>query len=169
MRKLFLGAIAGLLITAAIGLLVLASGRMPVEASAAPPAWESRLSKIALDAAIAREAPRRVNPIAVNDAELLAGMKLYRSNCAGCHGDGHGPSDWGAKFYPPVPQFGTRSLGRSDWQIVWITENGLRYSGMGGWKGMMSEEDMWRVASFLSRLDSLPPAVAEAWRNPPRP
>jgi mono/diheme cytochrome c family protein len=122
---------------------------------------------MALDAAIAREAPKRANPIAVDDAALLAGMKLYRSNCEGCHGGGRGPSEWGAKFYPPVPQFGARPPGRPDWQIVWIIENGLRYSGMGGWKGMMPEEDMWRVASFLSRLDALPPAVAEAWRNPP--
>ena|SRR5436309_12247021 len=34
------------------------------------------------------------------------GMKLFRENCAGCHGDIGQPSYWGSNnFYPRVPQF----------------------------------------------------------------
>jgi len=166
MRRYFVGAAAGLLIAAGAGFLVLLSGRLPVAASSAPPGWESRLARRIVDASVERQAPRRANPIAPTDAELLTGLKLYRNNCAGCHGDGNAASAWGAQFYPPVPQFGSRPPGKPDWQIHWIVENGLRYSGMGGWKGQMPEADVWRVAAFLSRLDELPPSVAAAWKPP---
>ena len=153
MRNVLVGALTGVLVLGAIAFLVLLAGFLPVRASEAPPAWETRLA----------------NPVSASDAELLAGLKLYRNNCAGCHGEGSRPSSWGSQFYPPVPQFGSEPPRKPDWQIYWILQNGLRYSGMGGWKGMMAEADMWRVSSFLSRLDSLPPAVAAAWKSPPSP
>jgi thiosulfate dehydrogenase len=166
MSRFLLGAVAGVLALGALAVLLLAVGLFPVGANGAPPAWERWIAKRSLDASVGRQAQRRANPVAPSDAELLAGLKLYRSNCAGCHGEGKSPSSWGAQFYPPVPQFGSQPPRKPDWQIAWIVENGLRYSGMGGWKGQMAEADIWRVASFLSRLDSLPPSVAAAWKPP---
>lgn len=119
------------------------------------------------DAAVARRAPQTPNPIAPTEPELLAGLKLYRDDCAGCHGEPGHPSSWGRQFYPPVPQFGERAPGKPDWQLVWIVRNGVRYSGMGGWAGQLPDADLWRLATFLARLDALPPAVEAAWRNPP--
>ena len=50
---------------------------------------------------------------------LLAGMKLYRNNCLGCHGGGVRKSVWGTtSFYPRVPQFGFDPLKRTDSQIL---------------------------------------------------
>jgi thiosulfate dehydrogenase len=169
LRKFFLGALTGVLGFGVLALLALVTGRMPVGASGPPPGWESRLARRSLAASVERQATRRANPISANETELLAGLKLYRANCAGCHGGGESPSSWGAQFYPPVPQFGTQPPGKPDWQIAWIVENGLRYSGMGGWKGQMAEADIWRVAAFLSRLDSLPPSVAASWKPPASP
>jgi len=169
MRNFLVGALTGVLVLGAIAILVLFAGLLPVRASETPPAWETRLARRGRDASIARQAAQLANPISASDAELLAGLKLYRNNCAGCHGEGSRPSSWGSQFYPPVPQFGSEPPRKPDWQIYWILQNGLRYSGMGGWKGMMAEADMWRVSSFLSRLDSLPPAVAAAWKSPPSP
>lgn len=42
---------------------------------------------------------------------------------------------------------------------------GIRYSGMGGYDGELSEEKMWAVATLLEHLDSLPPEVKTAWMN----
>jgi hypothetical protein len=35
----------------------------------------------------------------------------------------------------------------------------------GGWTQLASDEDLWKVASLVSRIDSLPPAVDASWRG----
>jgi len=42
--------------------------------------------------------------------------------------------------------------------------DGIRYSGMGGWKGMLKDEQMWQVANFVSRMHHLPPDADTAWK-----
>ena len=49
-----------------------------------------------------------------------------------------------------------------------VVKHGIRYTGMGAWQGLMPDDDMWRVALFLNRVESLPPAVEAAWRPVPR-
>jgi hypothetical protein len=40
---------------------------------------------------------------------------------------------------------------------------GIRYSGMGAWEGMMSDQDIWKVATFLEHIQSLPPEIQASW------
>jgi hypothetical protein len=54
--------------------------------------------------------PHLSNPVAATDENLLAGMKIFRDACAGCHGDPSATSDYGASFYPHVLQFA-----KKDW------------------------------------------------------
>jgi DNA-binding CsgD family transcriptional regulator len=57
-----------------------------------------------------------------------------------------------------------------DYQLFWIIRNGVRYSGMSAydrqWDNdrVKSDDQIWKAALFLSRLDALPPAVDAAWR-----
>jgi hypothetical protein len=53
---------------------------------------------------------------------------------------------------------------KPEWQLFWIVQHGVRYSGMGAWRHLMPDLTIWQVVGFLSRLDSLPPAVDAAWR-----
>jgi thiosulfate dehydrogenase len=93
-------------------------------------------------------------------------MKMYRDDCAGCHGDYGRPSEWGSQdFYPRVPQFALEPPHNPDWQLFWIVKHGVRYSGMGAWDGQVPDSMIWQVVAFLSRLDSLPPSVDVAWRK----
>jgi hypothetical protein len=46
-----------------------------------------------------------------------------------------------------------------------VVRNGIRYSGMGAWKDLMSEEDTWKVVLFLSNMKSLPPSVRSEWEG----
>jgi mono/diheme cytochrome c family protein len=141
-------------------------GLFAVPATGAPPAWEEALAMRALHTSLARSAEAHNAPVA-DDETLLAGLKLYRNNCAGCHGDFAAASDWGSKnFYPRVPQFPDDPPDLSVPEMYVAIKHGIRYSGMGAWNGMMSDEEIWRVALFLSRLDSLPAAVDSAWRKP---
>ena len=103
-------------------------------------------------------------PIPVSDETLAAGMKIYRTNCAGCHGVFGQLSKWGANgFYPRVPQFPQTPPSLRSEEMFLIVREGIRYSGMGSWKALMSEEETWKVVLFLSKMQSLPPAVKLQW------
>jgi mono/diheme cytochrome c family protein len=161
MRNFIAGIVTGL-----IGLL-LAVWLYPwsIAATTEPAAVEKWLMGRLRERGIRREAQPATNPVAASDELLLEGMKFYMNGCAGCHGDGRQPSAWGSSsFFPRVPQFGTQAPSRPDWQIFWIARNGIRNTGMGAWAKLASDEDLWKVSLFISRIDSLPPAVAERWQ-----
>jgi mono/diheme cytochrome c family protein len=44
-------------------------------------------------------------------------------------------------------------------------KDGIRYSGMGAWNGMLSDEEIWKVATFLEHIGSLPPEVEANWEK----
>lgn len=156
---------AGLFAIPVVMLVMAATGRLSVDGVSEPPPWEKRLAQTALEASLARRAQRLKNPTSGSDAELLVGMKSYKMNCAGCHGDYSGPSAWGSKnFYPRVPQFAQRPPNLTAAEMFVVIKYGIRYSGMGGWDGMMPDAQIWHIATFLSRLDSLPPSVDRLWK-----
>jgi hypothetical protein len=78
-----------------------------------------------------------------------------------------------ASFYPYVPQFAFDPPRLPDWQLFWIVKNGVRYSGMSAWDSqwsndpVKSDDNTWKVVTFLSRLDSLPPVVNAEWHKKP--
>jgi len=165
MRRFALGLFFGVLTAALVFLFAVVVGAFKIEADVPPLRIEGRLAKQAFNASI-RRIPAEQNPYRVDDAFLLEGLKLFRSGCAGCHGEYSKPSDWGSRhFYPPAPQFGEAPPRRTEAEIFYIVQHGIRYSGMGGWSGLMNKEQTWKVASFLSRLDDLPPQVAAEWHK----
>lgn len=164
--KLLAGFILGVLILAAIAAGIAYTGRFPFWANAKPPQWERRLANLALDPAVERKAAGLECPIPATDANLTRGMQLYRDHCAECHGDRGKPSHWGRNdFYPPAPQLADRGDHDPVPEIFVVVKNGIRYTGMGGWEGEASDDDLWRVALFLSKIKSLPPAVDAAWKK----
>ena len=166
MRKLVVAAVAGMLVIPVIVGLFAWLGVWSLDATATPPAWERAFARMAVSASVARRAPRTPNPLRPSPDVLLAGMKVYRDNCAGCHGGPSRPSEWGSKdFYPRVPQFARLAPRKPDWQLYWIVTHGVRYSGMAAWDGLVSDSTIWQVVTFLSRLESLPPSVDAAWRS----
>jgi mono/diheme cytochrome c family protein len=176
MRKFALGFVVGIVFLPAVALAAAWLGLVPTAANAVPPAWERSFAHMALDSAAARRAPHLANPVAPTDENLLAGMKIFRNACSGCHGDASQASDYGASFYPNVPQFASNPPANPDWQLFWIVRNGVRYSGMSAWEGQwgkdasgneISDQKIWTVVTFLSRLRDLPPAVEAQWRAKP--
>ncbi|MEP6993104.1 MAG: cytochrome c [Acidobacteriota bacterium] len=99
-----------------------------------------------------------------DDAAILTGMKLYRNDCEGCHGDRGRPSHRGTTgFYPRVPQLANQPPALTAPEMYLVVKNGIPYSGMGAWNGELSDSDIGRVAIFRSRIQTLPPAV-DAWK-----
>ena len=118
-------------------------------------------------ASISRQAPRMQNPVPATSDNLRAGMKLFLDDCAGCHGDSRKRSRWGTTmFYPRVPQLDLEPTSKPDWHVFWIIQHGVRYTGMAGNGSLMPEENIWKIATFLTHLNDLPPDVNEEWRRP---
>jgi mono/diheme cytochrome c family protein len=166
---LILAAVIGLLLIPVVLAVLALLGRLPSDSVSAPPGWENAIGERALEASLERRAAGLRNPIAANDAAaLLAGIDLYRENCAGCHGGVRGASEWGSKgFYPRVPQFWQQPAEATPEEAFAAIHDGIRYSGMAAWRDLLSDEEIWQVANFVARMHSLPPAVERQWRARP--
>ncbi|HEX3233102.1 MAG TPA: cytochrome c [Gemmatimonadales bacterium] len=162
------GAVGGLVIFGVTVFLTLYGGLWRMEADATPSWIESRIAKMALNASLARRAPHLANPFPPSDSNLAAGMRIYRNNCAGCHGGANRkPAPFGLGFYPPAPQLVLHPTRREEDQVFYLVRNGIRRTGMTAWSKIMSDDDVWRVVGFVSRIDSLPGPIDSAWRAPP--
>jgi mono/diheme cytochrome c family protein len=176
MRKFLFGFVVGIL-TLPIAVLVAAGlGLLPTNANATPSWLEKAFAHLALDAAAARRAPHLTNPIPPTEENLMAGMKLFKNDCAGCHGDPNSASDSEIdnNLYPSPPPFALHPPSKPDYQLFWIVQRGVRYSGMFGWAGQfgkdavgkdVSDERIWTAVTFLTHLNSLPPMVDAEWHK----
>ena len=106
--------------------------------------------------------PRRVkelnNPI-VDSPEVEAEARSHwADHCASCHAnDGSGNTDMGRSLYPPAPDMRqAETQGRSDGELFFIIENGVRLSGMPAWGGPgRDERDSWKLVHFIRHLPRL--------------
>jgi len=159
----------------AIGTLVLILGvflflkteMADIRADAVPSPWIAGFLNIATHASVRRNAPTQQSPLPNDEQVLLAGGKLFLNDCAGCHGEPGKPSEFGATFYPPVPQFAQTATRYTEAQIVWIAKHGIRRSGMGAEGTSYSDIDYWHLARFIRQMTQLPPHVLEAIKPPP--
>jgi mono/diheme cytochrome c family protein len=113
-----------------------------------------------------RRAPEEHNPLQPTDDNLIAGMKIYQSNCASCHGDiQRAHAQLADALYPRAPQFVEDAPDMPENQNFYIIQHGVRLSGMPAWKQALSEQEAWQVTTFLSHMDKLPPDVSGAWKT----
>jgi mono/diheme cytochrome c family protein len=152
--KILIAFVVGLIAAPLLFALAGIAGLLPSNATSEPPNWESSIGMRALDASLEKRSDGLKNPIATNDsAALAAGMKIYGQNCAGCHGDAKGPSAWGAQgLYPRAPQFFQYGSDVTPPEAYAAIRDGVRYSGMGAWKGQLKDDEMWKVANFIASL-----------------
>jgi len=166
MRNFVLGVVVTVvfLLIASLGLALL--GFLPTRANRSPSKTESHIAMSALDNSVDRHAPHLNNPVSPTDENLIAGVKIYTMNCAGCHGDLDGkPSAFGKSFYPPAPNLILDPPDDAEWHLYYVIHNGIRYTGMAAWDKTLSDADMWKVTAFLTRINKLPPAVQDFWKN----
>jgi mono/diheme cytochrome c family protein len=166
MRNFILGVVVTLLVLVLGGLGIAMLGLLPTAADAVPPRIERRIAMSAVDASMERRAPQVTNPVPPTDDNLIDGMKIYTMNCAGCHGGlDKKPNSFGESFYPPVPQLILHPMDDPEWHIYYATRTGIRYTAMPAWNKTMTEQEMWKVTAFLSRIEKLPPAVQDYWKK----
>jgi thiosulfate dehydrogenase len=165
MFRFLSGFMAAIVIVLLAGFLWLRLGFFDSRADVAGNALERAVAMPALDASVRRRAPQVQNPVAATEANLVAGMKVYQNNCAGCHGDIHQPhATFGDSLYPRAPQFTEDVPDMPEYQNFYIIEHGIRLSGMPAMRSSLKDEEIWQVTTFLSHMDKLPPPVTEEWK-----
>ena len=164
MKPFFIGMILGWIVLPLIVLLYLRFAYVPVAVDGPVIPFESLLAGAAVQARIARDAPKAA-PIPPSEDNLLAGAKIYRVQCIECHGvPGGAPSALSKGMYPPPPQFFDQKVMGNDpvGQNYWIVANGIRLTGMPGYRQSLSDPQLWQVAQFLSHRGMLPLAATES-------
>jgi thiosulfate dehydrogenase len=166
MGKFILGVIVTLLVLILGGLGFAMLGFFPTTANVAPPHLEKRIAMGAVDASMERHAPHITNPFPSNDQTFEDGMKLYTMNCAVCHGGlDRKPASLSNSFYPPAPSLISKPPDDPEWHVFYTIRTGVRYTGMPSWEKTLSEQDMWKITTFLSHMEKLPTTVQEYWKT----
>jgi mono/diheme cytochrome c family protein len=98
------------------------------------------------------------NPLADNAATVADGKEAFSHYCAACHGlDGQNTGvPFADRMSPPVPSLAGKEVqSYTDGQLKWIIDFGIWPSGMPGSKGILSDDEIWSIVSYLRHL---PPA-----------
>ncbi|HET6181075.1 MAG TPA: cytochrome c [Candidatus Sulfotelmatobacter sp.] len=161
MKPLLLGVVAAFVILPAAGLAYFTMGLAETASDARPPAWETRLMRDTVHASVRRSASalQAPTPESLEDS-MVEGGKLYFLGCMGCHGEPGKPGE-DLVHYPRVPQLPQVGTQYSEAEIYWIVKHGIRMTGMSAYGPFYSEKQLWEIASFVRRINNLPPPVLD--------
>ena len=169
LKGLIVGVLLGFLLIACGGYLYFSTGRAPVAVTDPPMPFEKKFAHMALDAHIAKQTIP-ASPVAADEKSYLGGVEVYKHNCAVCHGLPDLPkTNIALGMYPPPPQL-FHGVGVSDdpaSETYWKAENGIRLTGMPGFKGRLTETEIWEVSVLLANSDKIPATVKAALTAPP--
>ena len=132
-KALFVMLILGVLIFTACGNR--SEGAEPIPAFASVPA----------------EFVGKTNPLGADAAS--AGVEVYKTYCASCHGDtGLGDGHAGGYLQPTPKNLVEFQPQVGDDYLFWRISTGKSGTAMVAWKGMLTEGQIWQVISFIRTL-----------------
>ncbi len=159
--------VLGILFTVAVvvvgGYLFLTAGGVSMKTSAPPLPLERTVAQLALHGSY-KDAPQVEDPLPMNQGNLVAGARVYSMHCWGCHGLPGKPSPLRSAMFPDPPQlFDKDEMVTDDPEGItyWKVTNGIRLSGMPGFKKTLNDTERWQVTLLVSHADKLSPAVLE--------
>jgi S-disulfanyl-L-cysteine oxidoreductase SoxD len=133
---------------AAAGLMVLAGCK-----ASAPGTMETRLATEAKKVTIGGKDWK--NPAPDTPEAIAEGKGHFQHHCQICHGmDGHNTGvPFAGTMSPEVADLGSKDVqDYTDGQLKWIIDNGIRLTGMPGWKDILEDDEKWKVVRFLRHL-----------------
>jgi thiosulfate dehydrogenase len=164
LKSFLFGLILGVLVVPVAVFGYFVTGNAPVGTAAQAMPFEKMLANRALHARMRREMPKTV-PIAADETNYLAGVKTYRDDCAVCHGMPTGSlTQIAAGMFPKPPQLfhGKGVTDDEPGETYWKVANGIRLTGMPGFKGTLTPTQMWQVSLLLANADKLPDSVKQS-------
>jgi len=156
-KGLVLGIVIGILLLVGCMYLYFSLGFAPVATAAHPMPLERKMAKIALHAYLEKQQhPQPLVP--ADEANLIAGAKVYKEQCATCHGlPGEPKSAISKGMFPDPPQL-FQGIGVTDdepWETYWKVENGIRMTGMPGFKSQVGEKEILQVTMLVKNADKI--------------
>ncbi len=160
-KGLVLGILVAVLLIAVSVFFYFSSGHAPVATSASPLPFEKRLAQMGLHAYL-NKLPHPEPQVTADEVNLIAGAKIYKEHCAVCHGlPNESKTAVAQGMYPEPPQLfhGTGVTDDDAWESYWKVENGIRMSGMPGFKGPLTETQIWQVTVLVKNADKISASV----------
>ncbi len=100
------------------------------------------------------------NPVAFSQEVWTDSQAHFADHCASCHGnDGRGDTAMGRNLFPRAPDMRLAATqDKTDGELYWIIENGIRLTGMPAWgSGGPDDTDSWKLVHFIRHLKDLTP------------
>jgi len=172
MKKYVIVFIAGILLVPAAFYLYLRSGYAPVSTSASPMPFERFFAKLAMRATLGHDLPM-TSAGPPKESALIEGAHIYRQNCAVCHGlPNESQTAISKGMYPHPPQFfrpgrstaydSSHPFRPANPKAYWKIKNGVRLTGMPGFKDSFTEQQIVEVSQFVGNARNLPPTAVAA-------
>jgi high-affinity iron transporter len=105
----------------------------------------------ATPAPVPAEFAGQTNPLGADAA--AAGAEIFKNNCVACHGEqGHGDGPAGAALNPQPKNLPELASAVGDDYLYWRINTGKPGTSMVAWKGILTDEQIWQVVSFIHTL-----------------
>lgn len=160
-KGIVLGIVVGIAGVAACVYLYFATGHAPVAVTAPEMPFEHKFAHMGLNAYLDK-LPHPAPQVPADEKNLLEGAKVYKENCAVCHGLPDTPNTAIAEGMAPKPPQLFKGTGVTDdeaWESYWKVKGGIRMTGMPGFKAHLSETQIWQLAVLVKNADKIPPSV----------
>src|SRR4051794_15487952 len=95
------------------------------------------------------------NPVAYSEDSVKEGGEHFQHHCQICHGlDGQNTGvPFAEQMSPPVADLASKDVqDYTDGQLKWIVQNGIGPSGMPAWKGILEDDEMWKIVHYIRHL-----------------
>ena len=158
-----LGALATVIVAAAVWLIVVYTGAYNVAASDA----HADIVRWTFDTTMHRSVRQRAEDVAppedVGQEALEAGASTYASTCAHCHGaPGKERSSWATNMRPMPPELVEAAAHWEPRELFWIVKHGIKMSGMPAFGPEHDDEAIWGIVGFVAQLPSMTPEEYDA-------
>lgn len=92
------------------------------------------------------------NPLGADAA--TQGAQVFKSNCEMCHGpQGYGDGPASASLDPQPKNLAVLQQTVGDDYLFWRINTGKPGTSMVAWKGILTDEQIWEVISFIHTLE----------------
>lgn len=157
--KLLLGFVLGIVVVVGGVWAYLQWGAPPVATADQPFPFERAIVSVPLNARIQKQIKQP--PFGVSEDVYEGGAKVYRAQCAACHGVPDHEVAYARYMYPTAPQLWKKHargnvVGVSDdeaGETYWKVANGIRLTGMPSYNHVLSDTQMWQVSLLLKNAD----------------
>jgi len=171
--RLVVAAVAGAVVLAAV-LVYLIVGAAGFSTRTAPTAFERVVVRAIHRLSVPSRARDASNPVAFSQDVWAESLSHFADHCASCHANnGSGDTEVGRNLFPRAPDMRLAATqDKTDGELYWIIENGIRLTGMPAWgNGGADDADTWKLVHFVRHLKELTPdqLKAMAAANPKSP